>query len=260
MLNLVGLIAVLFAQVAPSSMVPQDLLKVALGAEFAWVWRDGGVISTWSIPANNMAPILMSGDRALAVRASDAPHRGDIWVFKHPSSDRNMVKRLVGLPGDTIEIKGGRLFLNGKAIERARVRNVAYWEDRSIIEAIEYSEQLPGEERPHLIHEFSDSDSLDETPVFVVPEGRLFFMGDNRDNSEDSRAPSGHRKLAAQVPESWPYRSAGLPVDTRDDAIGFVPVENLIARVATVVFSTRACPTRQSSNVECLPAPVGARL
>ncbi len=260
MLSWLGLGVALFAQIAPSSIVPQDLLKAALGSEYAWVWKDGGVISSWRIPANNMAPILMAGDRALAVRNSDDPRRGDIWVFKHPSSDRNLVKRLVGLPGDTIEVRNGRLILNGQAIERTWVRDLDYWEDRSVIEAIEYSEQFPGEKSPHLIHEFSDSDGLDETPVFKVPAGRLFFMGDNRDNSEDSRAPSGHRAMARATPEEWPHRSTILPANTDDDAIGFVPIENLIARVASVVFSTRACPTRQSSDVACLPAPIGKRL
>lgn len=252
-------VIILIAQLSPT----QDMMKFSLGSEYAWVWKDGGVISTWRIPANNMGPILMEGDRVLAVRNDDSPQRGDIWVFKHPNSDRNLVKRLIGLPGDTIQMKRGHLILNGATIQRTLVRNVNHWEDRLIVEAVEYSEQLPGESAAHLIHEFSDSGGLDETPVFKVPAGRLFFMGDNRDNSEDSRAPSGHRSLAKATLGTWLYRDAKLPEDTRDDAIGFVPNENLIARVATVVLSTRACPTRKpvpGSDVKCLPAPIGKRL
>ena len=75
------------------------------------------------------------------------------------------------------------------------------------------------------------------------------MMGDNRDNSEDSRAPSGHRSLAAQFPEAWPYRGTALPSDTRDDAIGFVPMDYLIGRAETVLFTLHGCV--QAPGAEC---------
>jgi signal peptidase I len=261
-LVLQSLLVIAMGQLGQPGSIPQDMMKLALGQEYEWVWEDGGQISTWRIPANSMAPTLMDGDRVLAVTA-DAPRRGDIWVFKHPGSDRNMVSRVIGLPGDEVQVSRGRLILNGTIVERRLVREVAYWDERRIQEATEYTEQLPGEAAPHLIHEFSEQDSLDETPVFIVPRGKLFFMGDNRDNSEDSRAPSGHRALFAELLSGWKYRPPTLPADPRDDAIGFVPFENLLGRVATVVLSTRSCPVSRPSQtpaVECLPAPIGKRL
>ena len=238
-----------------------------------------------SIPSESMVPALQVGDRVAVAKFAygynrnsipfgvglmligddpknseerimgSMPHRGDVIVFQHPHSDRVMIKRLIGLPGDSVQVKEGKLYLNGKEVPREKVRTTTYIpDDNSRLQtATEYRQTIPTGEgdktKSFLIHEFSDSDSLDETPVFRVPVGHVFMMGDNRDNSEDSRAPSGHRSMAAQFPEYWPLRGVSLSSDTRDDAIGFVPMDYLIGRAETVLFTLHGC--KQAPGAEC---------
>jgi signal peptidase I len=207
-------------------------------------------------PNEQQAKECVESERVFA----SVPKRGDVIVFQHPHSDRVMIKRLIGLPGDTVEVKQGMLYLNGVQLPREKVRTTAYVPDgeNTVRKATEYRQSIPTGEKDKdgkdltksfLIHEFSDSESLDETPIFKVPPGHVFMMGDNRDNSEDSRAPSGHRSLAAQFPEAWPYRGTALPSDTRDDAIGFVPMDYLIGRAETVLFTLHGCV--QAPGAEC---------
>lgn len=141
---------------------------------------------------------------------SDMPQRGDIVVFKFPVDNKtDFIKRVIGLPGDTIEVKRGRLYINDKMVERESVGK--YTVDEFVIRPenyTEYTETLP-EGFKHNILEVSDHEpQVDNTTKVTVPEGHIFVMGDNRDRSDDSRV-----------------------------SVGFVPVENLVGKARFLFFS-----------------------
>lgn len=160
---------------------------------------------------------------------SRLPKRGDVAVFRNPKNDLVMIKRVVGLPGDNIRVTGGRLFLNGKIIERESKDSFLYRQHAkkgsrgSVVGVDAYAEQFSDEKKPHTIYEQTDQGQLDNVGPFIVPEGTVFFMGDNRDNSVDSRAPLGP---------------------------GFVPLDHLIGRADIMLFSFKRC-----ANEEGLKCP-----
>ena len=158
------------------------------------------------------------------------PERGDIIVFRHPVQGSDFIKRLVGLPGDKVQVIDGVLHINGEAVtledagqfeevyepqgpmrSRPRCENGVVGEG-GLCTKSRQRETLPGG-ASHDILNIGDQSS-DNTGVFTVPEGHYFFMGDNRDNSTDSRFP----------------QSVG--------GVGFVPYENLIGRAGRVIFSS----------------------
>lgn len=123
----------------------------------------------------------------------DLPERGDVVVFKFPKDNKtDYIKRIIGLPGDKVQVKNGRLYINGKMMERKDAKT--YVIDEYILfpkKFTEYTEVLP-EGRTHQILEHSDEEfQIDNTPEFTIPAEHYFMMGDNRDNSNDSRQSVG---------------------------------------------------------------------
>ncbi len=145
----------------------------------------------------------------------DEPERGDVVVFKLPRDNQtDYIKRIVGLPGDRIQGKGGVLIINGEAVKRERVGDFvetnAYGTSHRVAR---FMETLPNGRRYQTL-DIDFQGSHDNTDVYVVPEGHYFAMGDNRDNSLDSR------------------------VDANHGGVGFIPAENLVGRAEIIFFST----------------------
>ncbi|MEM7766882.1 MAG: signal peptidase I [Pseudomonadota bacterium] len=226
------------------------------------------------IPSESMVPNLRVGDRVAVSKfsygygrysipwgigrwlplgdgrifASD-PERGDVAVFMHPHFNRVMIKRVIGLPGDRVVFRGEQMYLNGEAVQTDFVRTIRYvaHDPRGPRLSSEYRETFG--DRSWLIHQYDDRGRLDNTFEFVVPEGHLLFIGDNRDNSTDGRETTGHCS-----PVNGVIDRAGCPLDPRIDAerasIGFVPMDHLIGRADTVILSFYRC--RQEAGTECL--------
>jgi len=187
--------------------IPSGSMKPTLEiGDYLFVSKFAYGYSKYSIP---FAPNVLKG------RVWDTPpKRGDVIVFKLPSDNRtDYIKRIVGMPGDRIQVSSGRLYINDKLIERRRIGEVSDTDQYGNIKRVtEYEETLP-EGLVHRIYEESDHGSLDNTGVYTVPANHYFVMGDNRDNSQDSRV-------------------TGL--------VGSVPYENIVGRAERIFFSTNS--------------------
>ncbi len=140
------------------------------------------------------------------------PERGDVVVFKLPSDNQtDYIKRVVGLPGDRIQVRGGILHINDVAVPRERVEDFPYELRNGDIRYVpQYRETMPNGAE-YLTLDSTPNGAVDNTGVYEVPEGHLFMMGDNRDSSQDSRFLG---------------------------AVGYVPVENVVGRAEIKFFST----------------------
>jgi len=141
-----------------------------------------------------------------------APERGDIVVFKLPRDDRtDYIKRVIGLPGDTVQMIGNLLHINGQPVNDVVVSQGEVEDLFGPRAMTQLRETLPGG-RSFIIQDFGPGGDLDDTPVYEIPAGHYFMMGDNRDNSIDSRV----------------QESAG---------VGLVPEENLVGKAEIIAFS-----------------------
>jgi signal peptidase I len=195
----------------------------------------GALAEPFYVPSGSMEPTLLIGDALLASKFpygygtsslpiqinlpetgrvfADTPKRGDVVVFRYPG-DRSQawVKRVVGLPGDRIQMRQGQLFINDHAASLKPDGMGQSEDDAGGGPAYRYIETLP-DGVTHAIFKMRDNGRLDNTPEVVVPPGNLFVLGDNRDNSADSR------------------------VSVRDGGVGLLPMDNLVGRADAVVGS-----------------------
>jgi signal peptidase I len=215
-------------------------IALAIVAGFILVFGRLFFFQPFNIPSGSMMPTLVIGDYVIVAKYpygfshfslpsfldrapasmpgrlfASQPRRGDVIVFKLPrDGETDYIKRLIGLPGDKVQMIKGRLYINGAIVERTPLPPYSTT-DGGPVNVAHYEETLPGGVKHEIIQINGDDGEYGNTSVYTVPPDNYFMMGDNRDNSLDSRMP----------PEQ-----AG---------VGFVPFENLIGRAEVILFSAK---------------------
>lgn len=211
---------------------PWDTVKTIIYAIVIALFIRTFAFEPFNIPSGSMIPSLLVGDYLFVSKYSygysrhslplslplipgrvfgSLPERGDVAVFKLPKDNKtDYIKRIIGLPGDKIQVREGRLYLNGTLVERKPLPGyVARGPFGSNMTIPRFEETLPNSVK-HLILEKTDRGQLDNTSVYTVPPGHVFGMGDNRDDSLDSRVLS---------------------------EVGYIPIENIVGRAEFIFFS-----------------------
>jgi signal peptidase I len=172
----------------PTRLVAAALAAGVLAIAFAVAQ---GVAARYSIPSGSMKPTLLPGDVVTAIKYTPgtAPARGDVVAFRLASEPQTtFVMRIVGMPGERVQVVHGVLTIDGVAVKRERLADFADTEDGQAIKVRRWRETLPNGVS-HDTLDLVDDGALDNTAAFTVPAGSLFVLGDNRDNAQDSRLP-----------------------------------------------------------------------
>lgn len=222
------------------------------------------------IPSESMVPTLEVGDRVAVAKFAygygryslplslgrylplghgrffpSLPERGDVVVFEHTHSDRVMIKRVIGLPGDTVQLLNETLIINGEPVDSEYLRTVRYVPDKEVVidQAEEWRETIG--DKSWITHRGLRGRPVSDSLLFIVPEGHLFMVGDNRNNSYDSRELSGHCP-----PVNGVVDRAGCPLrgDPNDASVGFVPLDHLIGRADTVLLTFHRCKLQDDAS------------
>jgi len=210
-----------------------ELMKTAFWAILLALTIRATIAEPFNIPSGSMKPTLLVGDYLFVSKFAygysqysfpfgiikfdgrimgSEPEQGDVAVFKLPTDNKtDYIKRVIGMPGDTLQMKNGRLYINGELIERKKIDSYDVTDRYGNTENMtEYEQTLPNGVT-FSIYEEGDNGALDNTRIFTVPDGHYFMMGDNRDNSQDSRVTK---------------------------MVGPVPYENMIGRAEFLFYST----------------------
>ncbi len=189
----------------------------------------------FTIPSASMEPTLLKGDYIIVSKFAygysrhsapfsppvmdgrvmeRSPQRGDIAVFMLPRDGRtDYIKRVIGLPGDRVQVREGALYVNGAAVKRQSLGQGRIESPFGFERPVErFRETMPGSGKSFVTNDLGPDGEVDDTGVYIVPQGHFFMMGDNRDNSVDSRYP----------PEF---------------GVGYVPAENLVGKAEIILFS-----------------------
>lgn len=222
-------------ETTPDAPKPNELLEiaktVAIALLIALVLRVA-LFQPYTIPSDSMEPGLLTGDYIVVTKFSYGwsrhsipfspplpagrlfarpPQRGDVAVFQLPRDEhQTLIKRIIGLPGDRIQVKGGTVHVNGVPIRRTPLGPVEDPGEPGLV-VQQDRETLPNG-KTYLTLDRAPGREGDDTDVYVVPEGFYFAMGDNRDNSLDSR---------------WP----------KEIGVGFIPADNIVGKARIILAS-----------------------
>lgn len=232
------------------------LLKLAL---LVWLFRSF-MLAPFSIPSESMLPRLLIGDYLFVSKWNygysrwsmpfgvppvpgrlfgSVPARGDTVVFRSKGADHHdVIKRVIGIPGDTLQMRQGQVILNGQPIPKQRIADfvvplspnftprecspdfVKTEANGAVCRYPQFRETLPGGRSYNVIDQHYIAEA-DDTDVYTVPEGHVFLMGDNRDDSADSRFPSAEEALPGQP-----------------QGMGFIPLDRVQGKAAIIFWST----------------------